>query len=73
MDCENCAKNNEAESKFSDFKIAIPLAIVFIAIFGLLQKLGLINFINAGKVSYGTAFLIGLIASASGVFPLCFR
>ena len=65
MDCENCAKNNEAESKFSDFKIAIPLAIVFIAIFGLLQKLGLINFINAGKVSYGTAFLIGLIASVS--------
>jgi len=52
-------------AKWSDFKIAIPVAIAFIAFFIILQKLGLVNLINASKVSYGTAFMIGLIASVS--------
>ncbi len=51
--------------KWSDFKIAIPIAILFIALFVLLQKLGIVNLINASEVSYGTAFIIGLIASVS--------
>lgn len=50
---------------WSDFKIAIPIAITFIAFFILLQKLGIVNLINASKVSYSTAFMIGLIASVS--------
>ncbi|MEI7567044.1 MAG: sulfite exporter TauE/SafE family protein [Opitutaceae bacterium] len=50
---------------WGDFKIAIPIAIAFIALFILLQKLGIVNLINASKVSYGTAFMIGLIASVS--------
>ena len=37
----------------------------FIAFFIILQKLGIVNLINASKVSYGTAFIIGLIASVS--------
>lgn len=52
-------------ANWSDFKIAIPAAMVFIAFFILLQKLGIVNLINASKVSYGTAFIIGLIASVS--------
>jgi sulfite exporter TauE/SafE/copper chaperone CopZ len=49
----------------SDFKIALPLAVGFIAVFILLQKIGLINSINATKLSYGKVFLIGVIASLS--------
>ena len=51
--------------KWSDFKIAIPIALAFIVFFILLQKLGIVNLINASKVSYGTSFVIGLIASVS--------
>jgi sulfite exporter TauE/SafE len=50
---------------WSDFKIAVPIALGFIIFFILLQKLGIVNLINASKVSYGTAFIVGLIASVS--------
>ena len=53
------------QAKWSDFKIAIPIAIAFIAFFIFLQKLGLVNLINDSKVSFGTSFMIGLIASVS--------
>jgi uncharacterized protein len=49
----------------SDFKIAIPIALTFIFLFVFLQKLGIVNLINAGNVTYGTAFAIGIIASLS--------
>ncbi len=48
-----------------DFQIAIPIATGFIALFILLQKLGIVNLVNASHVTYGTAFAIGLIASVS--------
>jgi len=51
--------------KWSDFRIALPIALGFIFLFFVLQKLGIVNLINASKVSYGTAFVIGLIASVS--------
>ena len=51
--------------KWSDFNIAIPIAVGFIGLFILLQKLGIVNLISASHVSYGTAFVIGLIASMS--------
>ncbi len=51
--------------KWSDFNIAIPIAAAFIALFIVLQKLGIVNLVNSGDVSYGTAFVIGLIASVS--------
>lgn len=53
------------EKKWSDFKIAIPIALGFGILFVLLQKMGLVNLINTGTVSYGTAFLVGIIASLS--------
>lgn len=50
---------------WSDFKIAVPVALGFIGLFVILQKLGIVNLITTGEVNYGTAFLIGLIASVS--------
>lgn len=50
---------------WSDFKLAIPIAVGFIAVFIGLQKLGIVNLVTTSRVSYGTAFLIGLIASVS--------
>lgn len=51
--------------KWSDFKIAIPVALGFAFLFVLLQKLGIVNLINTSNVTFGTAFVIGIIASLS--------
>lgn len=51
--------------KWSDFKIALPIAGAFIALFIILQKLGIVNLVTTSEVGYGTAFVIGLIASVS--------
>lgn len=51
--------------RWSDFRIAIPIAIAFAILFLFLQKLGLVNLVGGGKVTYGTAFVIGIIASLS--------
>lgn len=48
-----------------EFKVALPSAIIVIVLFLLLQKLGIVNFITIAKVNYGTAFIIGIIASLS--------
>lgn len=53
------------EKKWADFKIAIPIALAFAVLFVVLQKIGLVNLVNAGNVTYGTAFVIGIIASLS--------
>ena len=53
------------KTTWSDFVIAIPLALLFILGFIFLQKLGIVNLVNTSDVTYGTAFLIGLIASVS--------
>src|SRR3989344_5159423 len=52
-------------AKWSDFKLAVPIALGFIALFIILQKLGIVNLVTASKVDYATAFGIGLIASVS--------
>jgi len=52
-------------ANWSDFRIALPIAGTFIAIFIILQKLGIVNLITTSEVGYGTAFVIGLIASIS--------
>ena len=57
--------NNSTEKNWSDFKMAVPIALVFLALFFLLQKLGLVNLVGGNNVSYGTAFTIGIIASLS--------
>ena len=52
-------------SKWSDFKIAAPIALGFLVLFLLLQKAGLVNLVGSGGVTMGTAFVIGIIASLS--------
>lgn len=54
-----------AAKNWSEFKIAVPIALIFAALFVLLQKLGIVNLIDSSKVTYGTAFAIGIIASLS--------
>ncbi len=55
---------------WGDFVYALPIALVLIAGFSLLQKAGLTNLITSSEVSYGTAFLIGLIASVSSCLAI---
>ena len=52
-------------AKWSDFNLALPIAGGFIALFIVLQKLGIVNLVTTSEVGYGTAFVIGLIASVS--------
>src|SRR3989344_2413486 len=53
------------DAKCHDFSIAIPIAAAFVGLFILLQKLGIVNLVSASDVTYGTAFVIGIIASLS--------
>lgn len=53
------------EKNWSEFKYALPMALAFAVLFVLLQKMGIVNLINAGNVTYGTAFIIGIVASLS--------
>ncbi len=58
-------EKQERVTKWSDFKIAIPIALAFVVLFVALQKMGIVNLVSAGNVTYGTAFVIGIIASLS--------
>lgn len=53
------------DAGWSDFAYAVPIALVFIAAFVLLQRAGFTDLITSSEVSYSTAFIIGLIASVS--------
>ena len=55
----------EGNAKWSDFKIAVPIALGFLLVFVALQKLGIVNLLTGGTTGYGTAFLVGIIASLS--------
>lgn len=59
------AEKQKHSAKWHEFLIALPVALGFILFFILLQKLGLVNLVTSSEVSYGTAFLIGMIASVS--------
>jgi sulfite exporter TauE/SafE len=52
-------------TNWADFRIALPIALAFIVFFFFLQKIGLVNLVNTSRISYGTAFLIGIVASLS--------
>ncbi len=45
------------EKKWSDFKIAIPMALVFAVFFIVLQKMGIVNLVGGGNVTYGASSL----------------
>ncbi|TRZ52883.1 hypothetical protein D4R99_01885 [bacterium] len=53
------------KKKWEEFLIAVPFAVAFTLLFVFLQKLGLVDFVDASSMTYGTAFLIGIIASLS--------
>lgn len=55
---------------WGDFTYALPIAGIVILAFILLQKAGLANLITGSNVSYGTAFVIGLIASVSSCLAI---
>lgn len=58
-------QSKASAKKWSEFKIAGPIALGFALLFVLLQKMGIVNLVSIKEVSYGTAFVIGLIASLS--------
>ncbi len=58
-------EKNSHVAGWGDFGYAVPIAIALAAGFFLLQKAGLTSLITSSEVSYGTAFIIGLIASVS--------
>lgn len=51
--------------KWSDFYTALPIAAILIALFIILQKLGIANLINVSQLNYRSIFIIGLVASIS--------
>lgn len=55
---------------WGDFVYALPIAVAIIIGFIILQKTGLTNLITDSGVNYGTAFIIGLIASVSSCLAI---
>ena len=56
----------QTQSKnWRDFRIAVPIALVFALLFILLQKTGIVNLVDTSSLSYGTVFAVGIIASLS--------
>jgi len=58
-------EKKESQKLWSEFKLAVPIALLFIAFFVLLQKAGVVNLVGTGTVTYGTAFVVGIVASLS--------
>jgi sulfite exporter TauE/SafE/copper chaperone CopZ len=58
-------EKTDTAGNFSNFKIAIPVALIIVLLFFFLQRIGLVNFISSGTTSYTTIFLIGIVASLS--------
>ena len=56
---------------WADFRLAVPLAAGFIALFVALQKFGVVSWVTTGaSVGYGTALLLGIIASLSSCMAI---
>lgn len=53
------------KANWSEFKLAVPFALLFAFLFIFLQKVGIVNFVDASNVGYGTVFAIGIVASLS--------
>lgn len=59
------AEKFEPKKNLADFKIALPLALLIVALFIALQKFDIVNIVDTSSVNYKTAFAIGVIASLS--------
>jgi sulfite exporter TauE/SafE/copper chaperone CopZ len=58
-------------TRWADFRWAVPLAFGFFALFIALQKLGVVSWVTTGaQVGYGTAALVGVIASLSSCMAI---
>lgn len=58
-------KPAQRKSNWHEFKLALPLAAAVVLGLALLQEVGLVDLVTSSKVTYGTAFAIGVIASLS--------
>ena len=58
-------EKTEVTASWSEFRYALPSALLFVGFFLLLQKMGIVNMGGTGEVTLGTAFVVGLIASVS--------
>ncbi len=50
---------------WKEFALAIPFVLAFILLFIFLQKIGIVDLVDASDITYGTAFVIGIVASLS--------
>jgi len=57
-------------AKWSDFKIAVPVALGFILLFIALQKIGIVNMVGNGDITLSTCMAVvgGLVLSMSATF-----
>ena len=51
--------------QWGEFGVAIPAAVAFIAVFVLLQEIGVGRLVPGARMGYGMAFVVGLVASVS--------
>lgn len=58
-------EKKEIVKNWSEFNVAVPIALGVILLFIILQKIGIINLVDASNMTYGTSFIIGIIASLS--------
>jgi len=58
------------EPKWSEFTLAAPIALVLIGVFFGLQRLGVMNLVTSSDVGFGSAFLIGIVASLSSCMAM---
>lgn len=58
-------EKTDKKGRWSDFRIALPVSLGFVAFFWMLQKFDIVDFVPSGNVTYGTAFVIGIVASLS--------
>ncbi len=58
-------EREKKKTNWKEFAIAGPIALVFILLFFLLQKIGVVNLVGKSDVTYPVAFIIGIVASLS--------
>lgn len=63
-------KKEKEKQNHQELWIALPIGIIFLILFFLLQKSGILNFGIGGEVTPTTSFIIGLIASVSSCLAI---
>jgi uncharacterized protein len=58
-------KAEERHVAWDEFGVAVPVAVSCVALFVLLQELGVGGLVNRDRATYGVAFLVGVVASLS--------